>query len=196
MLAVAIYGVLSHASFAQNSVTLYGIIDVGITYANNSNGKSLWTTQSGVAQGSRWGLKGTEDLGGGLKAIFQIENGFNAFNGKLGQGGLEFGRQAYVGLATDTWGTVTFGRQYDPIVDLVQPATMNGNGGAFFSHPSDIDNSDNGFRVNNAVKYVTPTFKGLSGEFMYAFGGAAGQFGQKSTIAGGIRPSSLRTAIS
>ena len=54
----------------------------------------------GNLQGSRWGLKGTEDLGGGLKAIFQLENGFDVNNGKLGQGGLLFGRQAYVGLTS------------------------------------------------------------------------------------------------
>ncbi len=72
---------------------------------------------SGNLQGSRWGLRGTEDLGGGLKAIFVLENGFNVFNGTLGQGGDELGRQAYVGLPTTQFGTVTLGRQYDSVVD-------------------------------------------------------------------------------
>jgi len=183
---VALSSIFATPVFAQNSVTLYGIIDAGITYTNNSAGHALWQAQSGIAQGSRWGLKGTEDLGGGTKAIFQLENGFNAFNGRLAQGGLEFGRQAYVGLTNNTWGTLTLGRQYDPIVDIVQATTFNGQWGALYSHPSDIDNSDNGFRVNNAVKYVTPTISGLSAEAMYAFGGVAGSFGQKSTIAGGL----------
>ena len=89
----------------------------------------------GVEGGSRWGLKGSEDLGGGTKAIFQLENGFNVSTGGLGQGGLEFGRQAYVGLTNQRWGTLTLGRQYDPIVDIIAPTTSNGQWGGLFSHP-------------------------------------------------------------
>lgn len=196
LLALAVTGAFAAPAFAQNSVTLYGIIDAGIDYVNNTSTTnssgvatghgSQWAMASGVAQGSRWGVKGTEDLGGGLKAIFQLENGFNTFNGNLGQGGREFGRQAYVGLTSDHFGTLTLGRQYDPIVDVIQPTTMNGNWGAAFSHPSDVDNTDNGFRVNNAVKYVSPSFAGLKGEVMYAFGGQAGQFSNNSAISAGL----------
>jgi predicted porin len=131
-------------------------------------------------------LKGSEDLGGGLKAIFQLENGFNVANGKLGQGGREFGRQAYVGLSSNQYGTVTLGRQYDPVVDNAQPTTFNGQWGALFSHPSDIDNTDNGYRINNAVKYVSPNFYGVQAEGMYAFGGQAGEFSNQSTVGGGL----------
>ncbi|WP_321899860.1 porin [Paraburkholderia heleia] len=186
LLALSVAAFLSAPAFAQSSVTLYGIVDAGLDYINNSGGHSQWQMQSGIMQGSRWGMKGSEDLGGGLKTVFQLENGFNVMNGKLGQGGLEFGRQAYVGLSGDEWGTVTLGRQYDPIVDIIQPATMNGSWGAYFSHAGDIDNTDNGFRVNNAIKYVSPSFSGVQAEAMYAFGGVAGSFGEKSTIAGGM----------
>ncbi|KVN06964.1 porin [Burkholderia diffusa] len=186
LIAISLAGFFGVPAFAQSSVTLYGIIDAGLTYTNNSGGHAQWQMQSGVMQGSRWGLKGSEDLGDGTKAIFQLENGFNVMNGKLGQGGLDFGRQAYVGVTNEGWGTLTFGRQYDPIVDIVQSTTMNGNWGAFFSHPSDIDNTDNGFRVNNAIKYVSPLFGGVQAEVMYAFGGVAGSFRSKSTIAAGV----------
>lgn len=186
LIALAVTGAVAAPAFAQNSVTLYGIIDAGITYTNNSGGHSQWQMQSGILQGSRWGLKGAEDLGGGTKAIFQLENGFNVMNGRLAQNGRQFGRQAYVGLTNDSYGTLTLGRQYDPVVDMAQATTFNGQWGAFFSHPSDIDNTDNGFRVNNAVKYVSPTFFGMKAEAMYAFGGVAGSFGQKSTIGGGL----------
>ncbi|KVH46273.1 porin [Burkholderia diffusa] len=186
MTSLLLTGAGSVSALAQSSVTLYGIVDAGITYVSNSHGSTQIAAQSGVAQGSRWGLKGVEDLGGGMKAVFQLESGFNAFNGKLGQGGHEFGRQAYVGLTDDTWGTLTLGRQYDPIVDLIQPTSMNGNWGALFSHANDIDNMNNGFRVNNAIKYVTPTFSGLNAEIMYALGGVAGRTSQKSTIAAGL----------
>jgi len=70
---------------AQNSVTLYGVIDEGFDYTNNVNGKKDYELQSGYAQGSRWGLRGAEDLGGGVKAIFTLENGFNVNKGRLGQ---------------------------------------------------------------------------------------------------------------
>src|SRR5437773_7693011 len=85
---------------AQTNVTIYGVIDLGMDYTNNSLGKSQVQMESGYAQGSRLGFKGNEDLGGGLSAVFQLENGFAADTGKLGQGGLLFGRQAFVGLSS------------------------------------------------------------------------------------------------
>jgi len=187
LLALAALGAFAGAAHAQSSVTLYGIIDAGLTYVNNDAGKPLIAMQSGILQGSRWGLKGSEDLGGGLKTVFQLENGFNVFTGKLGQNqngaspsSSMFGRQAYVGLSGTDWGTVTIGRQYDSIDDYVQPATMNGTWGAYFSHAGDIDNSDNAYRVNNSVKYASPSYNGLTFGGMYAFGGVAGEFGKNS----------------
>lgn len=186
LLALAVMGAFTAPAFAQNSVTLYGVIDIGIDYINNAGGHAAWKMQDGILQGSRWGLKGSEDLGGGTKAIFQLENGFHPTTGGLGQGQREFGRQAYVGLTNDSFGTLTLGRQYDPVVDMAQATTFNGQWGALFSHPGDIDNTDNGFRVNNAVKYVSPRFAGVQGELFYAFGGVAGQFGAQSTIGAGL----------
>ena len=186
LLALAALGAFAGAAHAQSSVTLYGIIDAGITYVNNVKGSSQVGLTSGIEQGSRWGLKGSEDLGGGLKTVFQLENGFNVASGTLGQGGRMFGRQAYVGLSGANWGTVTVGRQYDSIDDYVQPATMNGNYGAYFSHAGDIDNSDNAYRVNNSIKYASPSYNGLTFGGMYAFGGTAGQFGLNSMFGLGV----------
>jgi predicted porin len=170
VIALAVSAAFAAPVFAQNSVTLYGVIDEGIDYTNNVGGKHLYELQSGYAQGSRWGLKGSEDLGGGTKAVFQLENGFNVNNGKLGQGGLMFGRQAYVGLANDAYGTVTFGRQYDSLVDYLAQTTANGNwAGYLFAHPYDNDNTDNSFRVNNTVKYASPTFAGFQFGGTYSF---------------------------
>jgi predicted porin len=185
LVALPILGAFSVPALAQSSVTLYGLIDEGVTYVSNSAGHSQWALQSGVEGGSRWGMVGSEDLGGGTRAIFRLENGFNLSTGALGQGGLEFGRQAYVGLADTRWGTLTFGRQYDPVVDMIGKTTSNGQWGGLFSHPSDIDNTDNAFRVNNSVKYATPSWDGLSAEAMYAFGGVAGDFRRNSTIGAG-----------
>ncbi|MPW20395.1 Porin Gram-negative type [Paraburkholderia piptadeniae] len=157
-------------AMAQNSVTLYGVIDEGFDYTNNVGGSKVYELQSGYAQGSRWGLKGSEDLGGGIKAVFQLENGFNVNNGRLGQGGLMFGRQAYVGIASDQFGTVTLGRQYDSLVDYLAQTTANGNwAGYLFSHPYDNDNTDNTFRVNNTIKYASPSLAGFQFGGTYSF---------------------------
>ncbi len=67
----------SIAAHAQSSVTLYGIIDEGLTFTNNSGGHHAYQMSSGYVAGSRWGLKGQEDLGGSVKAIFTLENGFD-----------------------------------------------------------------------------------------------------------------------
>ncbi|HZZ04544.1 porin [Paraburkholderia sp.] len=187
-LSLALLGVTGVAH-AQSSVTLYGLIDESIQYAHNTvdaAGKN--SNQVGLVganlQGNRFGLKGTEDLGGGLKAIFQLENGFDVNTGKLGQGGKMFGRQAYVGLTGDQWGTVTLGRQYDPLVDLVQPLTADNYFGSTFTTPGDVDNNDNSSRTNSAIKYTSPVWGGFQFEGMYALGGVAGQTGSGQTWSG------------
>jgi predicted porin len=182
-LSLALLGVTGVAH-AQSSVTLYGVLDDSIQYVSNVNGHSLYQMFPGNLQGNRWGVKGTEDLGGGLKAIFQLENGFNPNTGGLGQGGKMFGRQAFVGLTGDTWGTFTIGRQYDPLVDLVQPLTADNYWGSTFTTPGDVDNNDNSSRTNNALKYTSPVWGGLQFEGMYALGGVAGATGSGQSWAG------------
>ncbi|MGF6598969.1 putative porin [Paraburkholderia sp. GAS448] len=176
LLALAALGAFAGVAHAQSSVTLYGIIDEGFNLNTNSGGKHLYNLSSGVLQGSRFGLRGTEDLGGGLKAIFVLENGFDVNNGKLGQGGLLFGRQAYVGLSSQ-FGTVTLGRQYDSVVDYVGPLEAGDQwGGYIAAHPDDLDNFNNAFRTNNTVKYTSANYNGLTFGGTYSFGGQAGNF--------------------
>ncbi len=185
-LSLALIGATG-AAHAQSSVTLYGIIDDSITYVNHADGShNLWAlgnSSGGDLSGSRWGLKGQEDLGGGLAAIFQLENGFNPATGSLGQGGREFGRQAYVGLQSNQYGTITLGRQYDAVVDLVQPLTEDDTFGSIFATPGDVDNYDNSSRTSNAIRYLSPSFGGFQIEGMYAFGGVAGSTGSEQTWA-------------
>lgn len=175
------------AAHAQSSVSLYGVIDTALTYVHNADGnQKLYGMNSGNMQGSRWGLKGTEDLGSGLSAVFQLENGFDSTNGRLGQGGRQFGRQAFVGLSSTTAGTVTLGRQYDPLIDLVQGMTADNYFGSVFATAGDVDNYDNSFRVNNAVKYTSPVWSGLQFELMYSFGNLAGATGSENTYSGAV----------
>ncbi|NHB08393.1 porin [Burkholderia cepacia] len=172
--ALAVLGTFSGIAHAQSSVTLYGIVDEGLNYNSNAGGSRLYNLTSGGLQGSRWGLRGKEDLGGGLNALFVLENGFDASSGKLGQGGLEFGRQAFVGLGS-RFGTVTLGRQYDAVVDSVGAFAVAGQWGtAMSAHAGDIDNFNNSYRGNNTIKYTSPTYAGVTFVGTYSLGGVAG----------------------
>ncbi|ASL44907.1 Outer membrane porin protein [Burkholderia sp. AD24] len=187
LMVAALTGVFATAAQAQSSVTLYGLIDAGITYTNNQHGHSNWQETSGSVNGSRWGLRGAEDLGGGLKAIFTLENGFGINDGTLKQGGREFGRQAFVGLASDQFGAVTLGRQYDSMVDYVGPLALTGTqyGGTQFAHPFDNDNLNNSFRVNNSVKYQSVNYGGFKFGALYGFSNQADGFANNRAYSAG-----------
>jgi predicted porin len=178
---------LAGAAHAQSSVTLYGFLDAGLVYVNNQSGHANVQMINGQTNGSRWGLRGSENLGGGLKAIFTLENGFDTSNGKLLQGGREFGRQAFVGLSSDTWGTVTLGRQYDPMTELIGEIAATSMWAWLGTHPGDFDNLNSTFRVNNAVKYQSPKFYGLQASGMFAPGGVGGNFGSGRVYALGLK---------
>jgi len=181
-MAVGLLGATCQVSYAQSSVTIYGVLDEGVNYISNiqtagtpvRSGKPVFSVTSGVKQGNRLGFIGNEDLGGGLKAIFTLENGFDLSSGKINQGGLLFGRQAFVGLASPH-GTVTLGRQYDSMTDFVGPFEAGSIwAGTIGAHPGDIDNLNFTIRTNNAIKYSTPAYGGFRFSGTYSFGGVAG----------------------
>ncbi|ALL68507.1 Outer membrane protein porin [Paraburkholderia caribensis MBA4] len=169
--AACVAALVATSAHAQSSVTLYGLIDAGISYTNNVGGSGRVALTSGNISGSRFGLRGAEDLGAGLKAVFMLENGFSVNNGQLAQNSRLFGRQAYVGLSSNTFGTVTMGRQYDNVVDFVSP--LSGTAGTFgdsgFAHPYDNDNLQHSVRFNNSVKYTSANYGGFKFGGMYAF---------------------------
>ncbi|GAB7526413.1 porin [Paraburkholderia sp. 2C] len=186
VLTTALLATFAGAAHAQSSVTLYGIIDAGISYVNHSgaNSQKLFKYDDGVAQGSRWGMRGTEDLGGGLKAIFVLEGGFNSGNGTSSQGGALFGRQAFVGLSKDGIGAVTFGRQYSLSTDVLGGAYSNGGntvGGNYSYHMNDVDQLTSS-RINNSVKFSSANFYGLTFGALYGFSNQAGAFGGAPTV--------------
>jgi predicted porin len=177
-------------AFAQSSVTLYGIIDTGIGYLSSQapstgatkGGHSVFKMIEGVWGGERFGLKGSEDLGGGTKAIFQLEQGFNADTGAESKSGLMFSRAAWVGLSNSTYGAFTAGRQYTPYYNMVaQYGPTPWLTGAFGTHPGDLDALDTDYRVNNSLMYTSPSFGGLKVSGMYAFGGVPGSTNLGST---------------
>jgi predicted porin len=175
-------GFAAISSHAQSSVTLYGIVDAGIGY--QSSGTSLGKTSGGASSvkmvqgiwaGSRFGFKGSEELGGGTRAIFQLEEGFNAANGAMSTSGMMFSRSAYVGLANRDYGSLTAGRQYAPYYMLLAPySPTNWLTGAYGAHPGDLDGMDTIYRINNALVYTSPNLSGFTFGGMYAFGGVPG----------------------
>ena len=174
----AFIAIAAQSSFAQSSVTLYGIVDTSVRYLTNANANndSQVSMGNGPITGSRWGLKGSEDLGGGLSTVFRLENGFNVWNGQLASQNTLFSRMAYVGLSSNHYGTVTLGRQNTPLFDqlgnVYDPLTV-GN----FDQDGWLPGAlGYGLRSNNSVKY-NGQFGGLNVEAMYAFGNTAGSTG-------------------
>ncbi len=154
------------AAYAQSSVTLYGVVDAGIEYASNAGraGNNLFRLSSGNESGSRWGLRGTEDLGGGLKAVFVLESGFDLDTGNSGQSGRLFGRNAYIGTES-RYGTVLLGRQQTSLREfgnIYDPAALADRYGILSIAP------EFGARADNAVKYVGQ-FGGLTASAFYSF---------------------------
>jgi predicted porin len=167
---------LSAGAYAQSSVVLYGIVDTGIQYVSNEKGGRFIGLNEGTWSGERFGLRGSEDLGGGTSAIFQLEAGYSSDTGALSKG-LMFGRGAWVGLNNNNVGTLTLGRQYSPYYTfLVSNGPTPWLTGQMGAHPGDLDNMDSDYRVNNAVVYKSPTIGGVTLGAMYALGGQAGNF--------------------
>ena len=161
--------------FAQSSVTLYGRIDAAIGSQKTTVG-GVTTVDAGTQvlagshTGNRWGMKGSEDLGGGLKVNFQLENGFNVDTGTAAQGGLLFGRQAWVGLSGG-FGSLQLGRQYTVIDNQYTAHDAFALSG--YSAANYVFNkggyADSG-RQDNSVYYTTPSFGGFKAGALWAPG--------------------------
>lgn len=180
-MVMAAFGAMTGVAHAQSDVTLYGLVDlfvgdastkvsVGGTSFNADPGTSL---TSGGLSGSRWGLRGSEDLGGGLKAIFQLEAGFDADDG-VGSGG--FDRTSKVGLSGG-FGTFEMGRQYTQMFLLVDgfdaQATSAFSATKAIYGPSLLPAGTlqaPATRRNNMLQYTTPSMGGFSAAAQYAFG--------------------------
>jgi predicted porin len=168
-IALAILASVAGAAAAQSSVTVYGLLDAGITSEIGGASGSIVKLATGVQSGNRLGFKGTEDLGNGLKANFQIENGFNADTGTARQGGALFGRQAYVGLSGN-FGALNLGRQYDPL--FVALDTIDPFGTGLTGASTNLMSAGN-VRTNNAIKYTSNNLSGFTADVLYGAGESA-----------------------
>jgi len=186
LLAAALAVGFAGVAQAETSVTLYGIIDAGISYERQKGVIDGWDPVDGVSHtkrtktglhdgtttgqsGSRWGLKGVEDLGNGLRAVFQLESGFDINTGNSYQGGRLFGRQATVGLASDAWGQLDVGRQTNVGSKYMLGAIDPFAGGFGQASGGVAMTAVNTIRYDNSVIYQTPNFSGFQFGVGYSF---------------------------
>ena len=176
LLVAALIAGFAGAANAETSVTLYGIVDGGIAYERvkgTVNGADYKGTRTGALSGgqssNRWGLKGTEDLGNGLQAVFVLENGFNLGTGQASQNNRMFGRQATIGLKSDAWGQLDLGRQTN--IASKYFARVASPFGTDFSDArvGTTFGAADSLRYDNMVMYQTPNFAGFQFGLGYSF---------------------------
>lgn len=210
LIAVAVFGAYAGVASAQSSVTLYGVADAVLERVSGED--TQHRISSGGLNGSRFGLRGIEDLGGGLKGVFVLESGFGIDDGTQSQsiptGGVFasasqagttrlFGRQAYVGVQSG-FGTVRLGRQYTPggvVADTkvgnktFDVLTVAGSvfGGSVYTSGSYASGGGVAYRTDNAVTYLSPTMGGLnfSAQYSHGLNGNDGQAGKHFGVSGG-----------
>jgi predicted porin len=194
LLAVAVAAALPTFAQAQSSVTLFGLLDAGIEYSDSqanatvtgntvTEGKGGMRLSDGRSYQSRFGVRGTEDLGGGLRAIFTLEHRLAIDTGNTAGGGFAAGNgsfwngQAWVGLSGG-WGQLTAGRQYSPIFWMLIPADFSSYG--YYNNWAATSGSNvntvgafvtqGPIRLDNSLAYRSPTMGGLTVYATYAFG--------------------------
>ncbi len=171
LLAAALMAGFAGVAQANTSVTLYGVLDTAIGYERIKHDATGVTKKrtglvDGIQSGNRWGLKGSEDLGNGLRATFQLESGFKLSDGESAQSGRLFGRQATVGLAGDSWGQIDFGRQQNIASRFF--VDVHGQGWDDTGSVTAFKGQD-GYRMDNSVVYVSPNFSGFEFGAGYSF---------------------------
>ena len=173
--AGVVLGLAAGAASAQSNVTVYGIVNIGAVYTRSDVAPTRWGIDPGGWWASRLGFRGTEDLGNGVSAIFQLENGFSPDTGALGQGGRLFGRHSWVGLKGD-FGTVRLGRAWTPtyclVTDVIDPFedAMSGAAGGYLGRNifTTID-----IRMQNSVFYAKSIGE-FKADLAYTLGETAG----------------------
>jgi len=159
---------------AQSNVTIYGIVDAGIVRETGGAAGDVTKVTSGIGSQSRIGFRGVEDLGGDLSAIFTLESGVKIDDGTLDSTNTLFNRQAFVGLKSKTLGTLTVGRQYNPLYNAMSQVADPFGAGYAGSIKNLFPAGGVNTRVSNAIVYQTPSFSGFTVDGLYALGEQAG----------------------
>jgi predicted porin len=172
LLALAVLGAFAGSAVAQSSVTLYGVADANFTSQKGYNAagasQRLNAIGSGGLQGSRWGLRGTEDLGGGARATFTLESGYSIDTGNSGQGNRLFGRHAWVGVGSASIGDIRLGRTLTPIGVATDELGPMATKSADIMAVAGTLGAVNAYRTDNAITYVSPNWGGFSTQLQYS----------------------------
>ena len=165
LIALAVFGATAGAAHAQSSVSLYGRLDLSLMHNHFFGGASQFTVDSGTISGSRWGLIGSEELGGGLKVNVNLEQGFAADTGAA-PAGQAFSRQAWLGMS-GAFGEFRVGKPWTAYDDV------SGAHNAMFDSGFSVENNffaSTGYAANppDSIRYSTPTFGGFSAAVSYS----------------------------
>lgn len=170
--SLACIAVLAHASStlaAEPSVTLFGVLDDGIAYTSNIKEQGTARMANGIRWPSYWGIKGTEDLGGGWHATVNLQSAFNANTGAMATSGVLFGRVATAGIAHRDLGQVTLGRQGEFMNDFLYLVPEREQYLTTYAMaPGGLDRMAGG-QLSHSIKYRSAPAAGLSFGAMYAF---------------------------
>lgn len=186
----------SAAALAQSSVSFYGILDASVAYVDNANAakKSVTLLNDGALLSSRWGLRGGEDLGGGLKARFTLEGDVNTGTGAHNAAGL-FRRAAWVALASDSWGELRLGRTMSTIISEYHQGFASPSNSLAVTTAIGTGVSDDYF-VANMISYYSPVISGVQGVVQYAPGEEAGDSKVRSRIYGTLKYNTKEFGVS
>ena len=194
LLAVALLAGYAGAASAQSSVTLYGVADVGYQYQSiksaNGNKATQFAMASGQQNGSRWGLKGVEDLGNGLKANFVYESSITLNSGSSSG----FTRQSTLGLSSSAWGSVDLGRRTSPGTWAF--SGIDPFGAAFGTSALDASMGAQFLRLSNMIMYTTPSISGFGAAIGYSTDTGLSQRGSGASSSPSFSTTNKMRAIS
>ncbi len=172
-------------AMAQSSMTLYGIVDDSVGYVSNEHGHGNTFIANGL-NGPRFGIEGKEQIAPHTQAFFDLEQGFTD-TGANAASGLQFQRKSLVGLQTDSFGSISLGRQYSPYYSFVGPLSASGQvDGTQLAQPGDLNGLDTTMRLNRSIVYTSPELAGFRASLAYAFGGVAGALGSGNSYSAAI----------
>ena len=202
--SAAFLAALPTFAHCQSSVTISGLIDGGLSYIDDQAGHGNWRADNGIGVPNILFIKGTEDMGGGTSAFFQLESQFNLSTGaSLPGNNAIFGRQSLVGLRSQRLGALSIGNQYEFMHDSLlfsgfDSAFTYGGYYTFRQGPfnalkvpnnptgaSDFDRVAGLARVANSIKYVSPNFSGMNFGGMYGLGESSGATSTPKTVSVG-----------
>ena len=182
LLTLAVFSIFANSAQAQSNVTIYGILDAGVFHENNGTTTTTSLNKidhTGNLNANRLGFKGSEDLGNGMSAIFQLEMGLNVDDGTQADTNKLFNRQSFVGL-TGNFGAVKLGRQLNPV--YANSTTFDPFGDALAGDSARLF-SYNGSRTDNLIAYDYNAYN-FRNEVQYGIGEVAGNNSASRTIAG------------